>query len=220
MGGRAEVRFRVGLSPLSQLDLRGFGPFKILVGSALEPSQYTCMRIGAGVRQEERGGRGRERAMSLICHMAHKCPSNHTRSKKTRAPPCLNLHALGEQWIGEVSNVDVVQTPQEDSHDGHQLVFKAHIRGWEADVRQTRCQFLLEKSDHNLSRALLRPALISKISTRNRSRSSTLTFKRPNTPCCMFCLRILARMTNRLSQTTIMFSLWKNSRPSTRSMGR
>ena len=38
-----------------------------------------------------------------------------------------------------------------------QLVFKAHIRGWETDVRQTRCQFLLEKSDHNLSRALLRP---------------------------------------------------------------
>ena len=109
------------------------------------------------MRQEEREGRGRERAMSLICHMAHKCPSNHTRSKKARAPPCLNLHALGEQWIGEVSNVDVVQTPQEDSHDGDQLVFKGHIRGWEADVRQTRCQFLLEKSDHNLSRALLRP---------------------------------------------------------------
>ena len=74
-----------------------------------------------------------------------------------RAPPCLNLHALGEQWIGEVSDVDVVQTPQEDSHDGDQLIFKAHIRGWETDVRRTRCQFLMEKSDHILRRALLTP---------------------------------------------------------------
>ena len=45
------------------------------------------------------------------------------------APPCLNLHALGEQWIGEVSDVDIVQNPPEDSHEGDQLIFKAHIRG-------------------------------------------------------------------------------------------
>ena len=45
------------------------------------------------------------------------------------APPCLNLHALGEQWIGEVSDVDIVQSPQEDSHEGDQLIFKSHIRG-------------------------------------------------------------------------------------------
>ena len=32
-----------------------------------------------------------------------------------------------------------------------------------------------------------------------------LTFIRPNTVCCMFCLRILAHMKNRLSQTTILF---------------
>ena len=50
------------------------------------------------------------------------------------APPCLNLHALGEQWIGEVSDVNIVQSPQEDSHEGDQLIFKAHIRGWETDV--------------------------------------------------------------------------------------
>ena len=73
------------------------------------------------------------------------------------APPCLNLHALGEQWIGEVSDVDIVQSPQEDSHEGDQLIFKAHIRGWETDVRQTRCQYLKGKSDLALRQALLRP---------------------------------------------------------------
>jgi hypothetical protein len=57
----------------------------------------------------------------------------------------------------EVSDVDIVQTPQEDSHEGDQLIFKAHIRGWETDVRQIRCQFLREKSDHVLRQALLRP---------------------------------------------------------------
>ena len=37
-----------------------------------------------------------------------------------------DLHALG----GEVSDsVNIVQSPQEDSHEGDQLIFKAHIRG-------------------------------------------------------------------------------------------
>jgi hypothetical protein len=36
MGGQVEVRFRVGLSSLSQSDLRVFGPFEVLVGSDLE----------------------------------------------------------------------------------------------------------------------------------------------------------------------------------------
>jgi hypothetical protein len=67
------------------------------------------------------------------------------------------LHALGEQWIGEVSDVDIVQPPQEDSHEGDQLIFKAHIRGWETDVRRTRCQYLKEKSDLALRQALLKP---------------------------------------------------------------
>ena len=35
--------------------------------------------------------------------------------------------------------------------------FKAHIRGWETDVRQTRCQYLKGKSDLALRQALLRP---------------------------------------------------------------
>ncbi len=56
-----------------------------------------------------------------------------------------------------MSDVDVVQTRQEDSHEGDQLIFKAHIRGWETDVWRTRCQFLMEKSDHILRQALLRP---------------------------------------------------------------
>jgi hypothetical protein len=74
-----------------------------------------------------------------------------------RATPCLNLHALGEQWIGEVSDVDIVQAPQEDSHEGDLLIFKAQIRGWETDARRTRCRSLMEKSGHILRQALLRP---------------------------------------------------------------
>jgi rubrerythrin len=51
----------------------------------------------------------------------------HRQQVRTHAyaPPCLNLHALGDQWIGEVSDVDIVQNPQEDSHEGDQLIFKA-----------------------------------------------------------------------------------------------
>jgi hypothetical protein len=83
----------------------------------------------------------------------------HRQQVRTHAyaPPCLNLHALGEQWIGEVSDVDIVQNPQEDSHEGDQLIFKAHIRGWETDVRQIRCQSLKGKSDLALRQALLKP---------------------------------------------------------------
>ena len=72
------------------------------------------------------------------------------------APLCLNVHALGEQWIGEVSDVDTVQPPREDSHEGDQLIFKAHIRGWETEVRRTRCQYLKEKSDLALRQTLLK----------------------------------------------------------------
>jgi hypothetical protein len=36
MGGQVEVRFRVILSPLSQSDLRVFGPLDLLVGTDLE----------------------------------------------------------------------------------------------------------------------------------------------------------------------------------------
>ena len=66
------------------------------------------------------------------------------------------MHALGEQWIEKVSDVDIAQPPQEDSHEGDQLTFKAHIRGWETDDRQTRCQYLKGKSDLALRQALLK----------------------------------------------------------------
>jgi hypothetical protein len=83
----------------------------------------------------------------------------HRQQVRTHAyaTPCLNLHALGEQWIGEVSDVDIVQNPPEDSHEGDQLIFKAHIRGWETEARQIRCQSLKGKSDLALRQALLRP---------------------------------------------------------------
>jgi hypothetical protein len=49
---------------------------------------------------------------------------NHTR--KTQ---CLNLHALGDLWIEEVTDVDIVQTPPEECLEGEHLKFKADIRG-------------------------------------------------------------------------------------------
>jgi len=73
------------------------------------------------------------------------------------------MHALGEQWIEKVSDVDIAQPPQEDSHEGDQLVFKAHIRGWETDDRRTRCQYLKGKSDLALRQALLVPGGIAKV---------------------------------------------------------
>ena len=95
------------------------------------------------------------RCQTPFPHMAQV----HRQQVRTHARA--HLHAstcmLWEQWIGEVSDVGIIQTPQEDSHEGDQLIFKAHIRGWETDVRRTRCQFLMGKSDHVLRQALLRP---------------------------------------------------------------
>ena len=70
---------------------------------------------------------------------------------------CLNIHALGEQWIEEVTDVEVVQTSQEECLEGEHLKFKAHIRGWKTEIRKERCQQFLDKNDYNLRRALLRP---------------------------------------------------------------
>jgi hypothetical protein len=78
----------------------------------------------------------------------------HSRARTTQ---CLNIHARGEQWIEEVTDVEVVQTPQEECLEGEHLKFKAHIRGWKTEIRKERCQQLLDKNDHNLRRALLRP---------------------------------------------------------------
>jgi hypothetical protein len=69
--------------------------------------------------------------------------------------PCLNLHALGEQWIEEVTDVDFVRTDKEGHREGEHLKFKAHIRGWRAETREKRCQQLLQKPDHTLRKELL-----------------------------------------------------------------
>jgi hypothetical protein len=75
----------------------------------------------------------------------------HSRARTTQF---LNIHALGEQWIEEVTYVEIVQTPKEE---GEHFKFKAHIQGWKTETRKERCQQLLDKSDYNLRRVLLRP---------------------------------------------------------------
>ena len=86
-------------------------------------------------------------------------PHGHTQPAHSHVytTQCLNIHALGEQWIEEVTDVEVVQTPQEECLEGENFKFKAHIRGWKTEIRKERCQQLLDKNDHNLRRALLRP---------------------------------------------------------------
>ena len=79
----------------------------------------------------------------------------HSDSSSSFGAPCLNLHALGEQWIEEVTDVDFVRTNTEGHLEGEHLKFKAHIRGWKAGTRERRCQHLLQKSNHNLRKALL-----------------------------------------------------------------
>jgi hypothetical protein len=74
-----------------------------------------------------------------------------------RTTQCLNLHALGEQWIEEVTDVEIVQAPQEECLKGEHLKFKANIPGWKIETRKERCQKLLDKRDHDLRQALLRP---------------------------------------------------------------
>jgi hypothetical protein len=84
-------------------------------------------------------------------------PKNHSNPNRRRGPQCLNIHALGEQWIEEVTDVEVVQTSQEECLEAEHLKFKAHIRGWKTEIRKERCRQLLDKNDNNLRRALLRP---------------------------------------------------------------
>jgi hypothetical protein len=86
-------------------------------------------------------------------------PHGHTQPAHSHVytTQCLNIHALGEQWIEEVTDVEVAQTSQAEHLEGEHLKFKAHIRGWKTEIRKERCQQLLGKNDHNLRRALLRP---------------------------------------------------------------
>jgi hypothetical protein len=119
---------------------------------------YYCPRCQHGSCTVCNDKEGRIQCPRCQTPFPHMTPV-HRQQVRTHAyaPPCLNLHALGDQWIGEVSDVDIVQNPQEDSHEGDQLIFKAHIRGWETEVRQIRCQSLKGKSDLALRQALLRP---------------------------------------------------------------
>jgi len=84
-------------------------------------------------------------------------PRASTAGTQARTTQCLNIHALGDQWIEEVTDVEIVQTSQEECLEGEHLKFKAHIRGWKTKTRKERCPQLLDKSDHNLRQALLRP---------------------------------------------------------------
>ena len=84
--------------------------------------------------------------------------SGHQYTGQSQSPRtnCLNLYALGEQWIEEVTEVDFVATSLQGSPEGEHLKFKAHVRGWRTEARERRCQSLLGiKAKHNLRRALL-----------------------------------------------------------------
>ena len=56
-----------------------------------------------------------------------------------------------------LTDVEEVQTLQEECLEEEKLKFKAHIRGWKTEIRKERCQQLLDKNEYNLRRALLRP---------------------------------------------------------------
>ena len=79
----------------------------------------------------------------------------HSEPNSSLGTQCLNLHALEEQWIEEVTDVDTVRTTPEECLEVEHLKFKAHIRRWKAVTRERRCQSLLEKNEHNLRKALL-----------------------------------------------------------------
>ena len=66
-------------------------------------------------------------------------------------------HADRITGIEEVTDVEEVQTLQEECLEEEKLKFKAHIRGWKTEIRKERCQQLLDKNEYNLRRALLRP---------------------------------------------------------------
>ena len=82
-------------------------------------------------------------------------PNGHSEQNSSRGTQCLNLHTLGEQWIEEVTDVEIVQTTSEECIEGEHLKFKAHIRGWKTASREKRCQSLLAKTKRTLRKALL-----------------------------------------------------------------
>ena len=57
--------------------------------------------------------------MEPFAQVPHGHPQQaHSRDRTTQ---CLNIHALGEQWIEEVTDVEIVQTPQEECLEGEHL---------------------------------------------------------------------------------------------------
>jgi hypothetical protein len=66
---------------------------------------------------------------------------------------CLNIQALGEQWIEKVTEARVSGRAQKE---GEHLEFRAHIKGWEMGAKKRRCNTLLQKSDCNLRDELLK----------------------------------------------------------------
>ncbi len=96
---------------------------------------------------------------TLLQHLIALDRNNANAKKKQAKKNCswLSHLSIQEQWIEEATDVEIVQTPQEECLEGEHLQFKAHIRGWKAKTRKERCQQLLDKNDYNLRRALLRP---------------------------------------------------------------
>jgi len=101
----------------------------------------------------------RSYTVSVVCGIF---PANAPRTPTSRAQPRFwntmsQSPCPGEQCIEEVTDVDIMQTSPEECLEGEHLKFKARIRGWKTRTRKERCQNLLEKADHNLRQALLRP---------------------------------------------------------------
>ena len=85
-------------------------------------------------------------------------PRTYTAGTQSRLHDAMSQYPCpGGHWIEEVTDVEIVQTPQEECLEGEHLRFKAHVRGWKPEIRKERCQQLLGKNDYNLRRALLRP---------------------------------------------------------------
>jgi len=79
-----------------------------------------------------------------------------TRAQESSAQmQCLNVHALSEQFIEKVTGVRISQRAQKGEQlEGEHLGFKAHVRGWKMEIRKSRCQSLLQKSDSSLRQEL------------------------------------------------------------------
>ena len=93
-------------------------------------SRTQCTRCTEPIPQIPNGHQHSESNSSLRMMMmpSSSCLHHHHHQ-------CLNLHALGEQWIEEVTDVDIVLTTTEEHLEGKHLKFKAHIRGWKAGTR-------------------------------------------------------------------------------------